>query len=83
MQEAFENDSKKEKPYKKCDTTISEIVNTKEFTNTEYPKMALASYVEKEEPDDDNMLIQTLMKRCRGKLTKQNSRKKLKLGKAS
>ena len=61
-------------------TTISEIVNTKEFTNTEYPKMALASYVEKEEPDDDNMLLQTLMKRCRGKLTKQNSRKKLKLG---
>ena len=37
MQEAFENDSKKEKPYKKCDTTISEIVNTKEFTDTEYP----------------------------------------------
>ena len=40
----------------------------------------LNSYVKNGESDDDNMLLQTLMKHCKAKSAKQTSGKKIKLG---
>ena len=63
-----------------CVTTSSKIVDTKSFTTNGYHPRTSASYVKNGESDNDNILLQTLMKRCKAKSTKQTSRKKIKLG---
>ena len=63
-----------------CVTTSSKIVDTKSFTTNGYQPRNSSSYVKNGESDDDNMLLQTLMKHCKAKSAKQTSGKKTKLG---
>jgi hypothetical protein len=61
-------------------TTSSKIVDTKSFTTNGYQPRNSSSYVKNGESNNDNMLLQTLMKSCKAKSAKQTSGKKIKLG---
>jgi hypothetical protein len=63
-------------------TTSSKNVDTKSFTTNGYQPRNSSSYVKNGESnnDNDNMLLQTLMKSCKEKSANQTSGKKIKLG---